>query len=116
MTVSKPPHPLIATHPSTSGLKIALHPLALLTISDYVTRHTLRNIDGPIVGALLGSQQGREISIEHAYEIKLVEEELAEGAMDLEGSEHKPICDEEWFQNKLKLCMSNPHRKEEEEE
>ncbi|KAF3767425.1 hypothetical protein M406DRAFT_230538, partial [Cryphonectria parasitica EP155] len=49
-----------------------LHPLPLIAISDYVVRHTLRAQPGPIVGALFGQQNGREISIEFAYEVKTV--------------------------------------------
>lgn len=83
---------LISSHASTSGLQISLHPLALLTISDYITRHTLRNGTGPIVGALMGTQEGREIAIEHAYEILLL--------VDDDGVR----VEEDWFINKLKLC------------
>ncbi|TQS34999.1 hypothetical protein Golomagni_04595 [Golovinomyces magnicellulatus] len=71
-------NPLISNQESSnSNLQVALHPLVLLSISDYITRHTLRNQTGPIVGALLGQQKGREISIEHAFEclvIKIDEE------------------------------------------
>ncbi|ORY65214.1 COP9 signalosome-like protein subunit 6 [Pseudomassariella vexata] len=62
-------NPLISSQKSSdSGLQAVLHPLVLLTISDYITRHTLRDQQGPIVGALLGQQNGREITIEHAFE------------------------------------------------
>jgi COP9 signalosome complex subunit 6 len=62
-------NPLLSTQkPSDSGLQAALHPLVLLTISDYITRHTLREQPGPIIGALLGQQNGREVTIEHAFE------------------------------------------------
>ncbi|PNY28736.1 COP9 signalosome complex subunit 6 [Tolypocladium capitatum] len=60
-------NPLISSQKS-SQLQTVLHPLVLLTISDYITRHTLREQQGPIVGALLGQQNGREITIEHAFE------------------------------------------------
>lgn len=53
---------------SDSGLQAVLHPLVLLTISDYITRHTLREQEGPVVGALIGQQHGREVTIEHAFE------------------------------------------------
>ncbi|KAF8242645.1 hypothetical protein K440DRAFT_656460 [Wilcoxina mikolae CBS 423.85] len=86
-----PQPPLISQHPSTSGLQIALHPLALLTISDYITRHTLRNLPGAIVGALLGSQSGREIAIEHAYEVVT------------EPSSTNVVIDKVWFETKLRL-------------
>lgn len=49
---------------------VILHPLPLIAVSDYVVRHTLRKLDGPVVGALLGQQNGREVSIEFAYEAK----------------------------------------------
>ncbi|KAF4587286.1 COP9 signalosome complex subunit 6 [Ophiocordyceps camponoti-floridani] len=51
-----------------SQLQTVLHPLVLLAISDYVTRHSLRCQEGPIVGALLGQQNGREITIEHVFD------------------------------------------------
>lgn len=60
-------NPLISAQKS-SQLQAVLHPLVLLNISDYITRHTLREQTGPIVGALLGQQNGREITIEHAFD------------------------------------------------
>ncbi|KAH8680987.1 hypothetical protein BX600DRAFT_445465 [Xylariales sp. PMI_506] len=62
-------NPLLSTQQSSdSGLQAVLHPLVLLTISDYITRHTLRGQDCAIAGALLGQQHGREVTIEHAFE------------------------------------------------
>jgi len=95
---------LISSHPSTSGLKIALHPLALLSISDYITRHTLRQNTGPIVGALLGTQQGRDIAIEQAYEVKVAESGGEENAMVGVEGEGEVRIDEKWFDTRLKLC------------
>lgn len=63
-------NPLLSSQKSDSGLQVALHPLVLLTISDYITRHTLRQLKGPVVGALLGQQNGREVIVEHAFECK----------------------------------------------
>lgn len=64
---------LVSTHKSpSSDLHINLHPLILLTISDYITRHTLRRQSGPIVGALIGQQSGRSVSLEHAFECQTV--------------------------------------------
>ena len=63
-------NPLLSTSKSSdSGLRAALHPLVLLTISDYITRHRLCQQTQPIVGALLGQQIGREITIEVAYDV-----------------------------------------------
>ncbi|MCJ1440885.1 MAG: hypothetical protein MMC23_001371 [Stictis urceolatum] len=72
-----------------SSLHAALHPLVLLTISDYITRHTLRKLTQPIVGALIGQLHGREISIEHAYDVKLVQDE------------GKWQINDEWFSERL---------------
>lgn len=95
-------NPLISPNPSTSGLRIALHPLALLSISDYVTRHTLRQNTGPIVGALLGTQQGRDISIEQAFEVKVLSGN--DQRVGLDGGEEEIVLDLEWFNKRLRLC------------
>ncbi|KIW17358.1 hypothetical protein PV08_04550 [Exophiala spinifera] len=68
-----PKNELISSKPSDSGLTVSLHPLVLLTISDHVTRHSVRNQKGPVAGALLGQQTGREITAEHAYPTDLVQ-------------------------------------------
>lgn len=70
-------NPLIASDRTTaSGLHASLHPLVLLTISDYLTRHILRGSTEPLIGALLGQQKGREITIEHAYDVKILRPEI----------------------------------------
>lgn len=82
---------LLSAHKSSdSGLEVHLHPLVLLTISDYIARHVLRRQPGPIIGALLGQQSGREISLEHAFECSV---DLAQG--------DTVILNEVWFQDRL---------------
>lgn len=88
----------ISDHPSTSGLQIALHPLALLTVSDYITRHIVRELQGPIIGALLGAQNGREISIEEAHEVNV----------HVSDDKEEVTVDKAFFENKLRLCWSSP--------
>ncbi|MCJ1247541.1 hypothetical protein MMC30_004755 [Trapelia coarctata] len=77
---------------SDSGLRALLHPLVLLTISDFITRHTLRQQTQPIVGALLGQQNGREVSLEYAYEVKLIQAEDGSAGW---------ILDDNWFSERL---------------
>jgi COP9 signalosome complex subunit 6 len=84
---------LVSTKPSDSGLHVALHPLVLLTISDHITRHTARQQQGPIVGALLGQQQGREISLEHAFECQTIK-----------GSHDEILLHHTWFDERVKQC------------
>jgi COP9 signalosome complex subunit 6 len=78
------------------SLQVALHPLVLLTISDYITRHTLRQQKGPVVGALLGQRNGREITIEHAFECLV---ELVEGEV---------ILNQAWFEDRLQQSRQSP--------
>ena len=86
---------LLSTQKSSdSGLQVALHPLVLLTISDYITRHTLRQQKGPVVGALLGQQNGREITIEHAFECLLAE---VNGEV---------LLSQAWFEDRLQQSKS----------
>lgn len=85
------PNSLLSTHKSSdSGLQVHLHPLALLTISDYITRHTVQRRNGAVVGALLGQQNGRVISLEHAFECDV-----------FEGDYDNLTLEENWFNQRL---------------
>lgn len=81
---------------SDSGLQAALHPLVLLTISDYITRHALREQTGPIIGALIGQQTGREITIEHAFECATLEQN------------DDVILNADWFAQRLDQSWYSP--------
>lgn len=73
---------------------VILHPLPVISIGDYVTRHKLREQPGPIVGALFGQQNGREITVEFAYEVQT----LVDGdQVTLEPS---------WFETRLEQSKS----------
>ncbi|KAJ3274321.1 hypothetical protein HDV01_003165 [Terramyces sp. JEL0728] len=54
-----------------STFEIKLHPLAILNISDHYTRLSLQNKDARVIGAILGTQNGREIEIMNSFEIPL---------------------------------------------
>ncbi|KAF2164562.1 hypothetical protein M409DRAFT_67710 [Zasmidium cellare ATCC 36951] len=86
-------NPLVVTGkaPDTS-LNVQLHPLVLLTISDYITRHTLRSQPGPIIGAVIGEQSGRNFTLEHAYQCKLAEKPTGDA-----------ILDGQWFEERLEM-------------
>ncbi|KAI1470777.1 uncharacterized protein F4812DRAFT_418942 [Daldinia caldariorum] len=87
---SEDPNPLLSSQKSSdSGLQAVLHPLVLLTISDYITRHTLRAQKGPVVGALIGQQNGREVTIEHAFECATIVEN------------GDVILEPDWFEQRL---------------
>ncbi|EPQ65359.1 Bgt-1433 [Blumeria graminis f. sp. tritici] len=91
-------NPLISSQSlSGTSLEIALHPLVLLTISDYITRHKLRQQKGPIVGALLGQQNGRGISIENAFECLLDE------------TDGEILLNQSWFEERLQQ-MKDVHK------
>ncbi|KAF2215428.1 hypothetical protein CERZMDRAFT_35488 [Cercospora zeae-maydis SCOH1-5] len=85
-----PPSLLTPGRPDTS-LKVQLHPLVLLTISDHITRHSIRNQSGPAVGAILGQQNGRSFTLEVAYECKL------------DNSASSVQFDADWFMTRLEM-------------
>jgi len=92
-------NPLISdTRASDTSPQIQLHPLVLLTISDYITRHTLRNQEGPIVGAILGLQNGRELTMEVAFECQTTY------------SNGQYLMHHEWFNGRLEQCKSTRFR------
>ncbi|KAK5019699.1 hypothetical protein LTR16_001753 [Cryomyces antarcticus] len=94
MATSQPPaNPLLSTvRASDSALQVQLHPLVILTISDYITRHTLRQQQGPIVGAIIGQQNGHEITMEHAFECK---------TQELDTVSDYIVLDDVWFKERL---------------
>ncbi|KAJ5241386.1 uncharacterized protein N7469_002977 [Penicillium citrinum] len=81
---------LVSQKSSDSGLHIQLHPLVLLTISDHITRHSARQQQGPVLGALLGQQTGREITIEHVFECPV------------KNGEDPALLPAPWFEERLK--------------
>ncbi|KAF2448208.1 hypothetical protein P171DRAFT_380766 [Karstenula rhodostoma CBS 690.94] len=84
-------NPLVSnTRASDTSPTVQLHPLVLLTITDCITRHTLRQQEGPIVGAILGQQNGHEVTMEVAFQAKLVSNEHGE-----------VVLDDEWFMKRL---------------
>ncbi|TFK41308.1 maintenance of mitochondrial structure and function-domain-containing protein [Crucibulum laeve] len=62
---------------ATSGLSLSLHPLPILNISEHLTRLKLqKNSSNPFVlGALLGTQNGREVEIVNTFELAINEGE-----------------------------------------
>jgi COP9 signalosome complex subunit 6 len=87
-------NPLVSTaRASDASPTIQLHPLVLLTITDCVTRHTLRQQTGPVVGAILGAQDGQNITMEVAFQAKL--KSSADGEVAL---------DDEWFSKRIEDC------------
>lgn len=87
-------NPLVSTaRASDASPTVQLHPLVLLTISDCVTRHTLRNLPGPVVGAIIGQQNGQEITMEVAFQAKLKSSDDGE-----------VVLDEEWFNKRIEDC------------
>lgn len=104
--MADPLESLVSQKSSDSGLHIQLHPLILLTISDHITRHVARQKKGPIIGVLLGQQNGRIITLEQAFEC-LVRD-------DPNGELHIPT---DWFTDRVQMCkreyihQSQKHRR-----
>ncbi|KZM22241.1 uncharacterized protein EKO05_0011349 [Ascochyta rabiei] len=84
-------NPLLSTsRASDTSPIVQLHPLVLLTISDCISRHTLRQQPGPVVGAIIGAQNGQEVTMEVAFQAKL--KSSASGEVTL---------DDDWFSKRL---------------
>lgn len=87
-------NPLVSsTRASDTSPTVQLHPLVLLTITDIITRHTLRQQEGPVVGAIIGQQNGHEVTMEVAFQAKLVSNEQGD-----------VVLDDEWFMKRLDDC------------
>ncbi|KAF8649907.1 hypothetical protein AX16_005666 [Volvariella volvacea WC 439] len=65
---------VVLSSTTTSGLTLSLHPLPILNISEHLTRLKLQtNSNTPFVlGALLGTQNGREVEIVNTFELATV--------------------------------------------
>lgn len=86
-------NPLLSSRPSDSNLSASIHPLVLLTVSDQITRHQLRNQEGPIVGAILGQLHGRLVTAEYAFPCKV-----------LEDTEGQWLLDQQWMEDRIQQC------------
>lgn len=85
-------NPLLITDKGLdASLNVQLHPLVLLTISDYITRHSVRKHEGPIIGAIIGQQTGRNYTLEHAFQTKL------------NITNDEVLLDAEWFTQRLEM-------------
>ncbi|KAG9292082.1 hypothetical protein G9A89_017982 [Geosiphon pyriformis] len=62
---------VVSNAANNSGLTVELHPLTLLNISDHYTRIKMQQqIQKPqVIGALLGTQSGRDVEISNSYEL-----------------------------------------------
>ncbi|KAI0587852.1 cop9 signalosome subunit 6 protein [Pyrenophora tritici-repentis] len=89
--VASSDNPLVSSaRASDASPTVQLHPLVLLTITDCVTRHTLRQQKGPVVGAILGAQDGQNITMEVAFQAKLQSNQDGDTTLD-----------DEWFSKRI---------------
>jgi COP9 signalosome complex subunit 6 len=79
---------------SETSPHILLHPLVLVSQDDHATRFNVRK-QGPIIGAILGQQNGKEITMEFAFEC---------GSEKLLIQDDDVALDYEWFSDMLVLC------------
>ncbi|THH17396.1 hypothetical protein EW146_g3399 [Bondarzewia mesenterica] len=65
-----------------SGLSLSLHPLPILNISEHLTRLRLQTKSNRpfVLGALLGTQNGREVDIVNSFELAVEEGEKVDHA------------------------------------
>ncbi|KAI0374471.1 COP9 signalosome subunit 6 [Pilatotrama ljubarskyi] len=65
--------PVVLPSTTASGLSIALHPLPILNISEHLTRLRLQTRTRVpfVIGALLGTQNGRDVEIVNTFELAM---------------------------------------------
>ncbi|KIP06949.1 hypothetical protein PHLGIDRAFT_35717 [Phlebiopsis gigantea 11061_1 CR5-6] len=65
--------PVVLPSSTTSGLSLALHPLPILNISEHLTRLKLQTRSSLpfVIGALLGTQNGRDVEIVNSFELAM---------------------------------------------
>ncbi|KAL5535137.1 hypothetical protein ACEPAF_3231 [Sanghuangporus sanghuang] len=70
--------PVVLPSTTTSALSLSLHPLPILNISEHLTRLKLQeNTNNPfVIGALLGTQNGREVEIVNSFELAMDDDSL----------------------------------------
>jgi COP9 signalosome complex subunit 6 len=83
---------LVVDSTSETSPRIILHPLVLVTISDHGTRATLQK-KLPIFGAILGQNNGKEVTLEIAFEC---------GVDTLKLDKAAPALAREWFSEMIK--------------
>ncbi|KAJ3548332.1 hypothetical protein NM688_g5309 [Phlebia brevispora] len=65
--------PVVLPSTTASGLTLALHPLPILNISEHLTRLKLQTKSSTpfVIGALLGTQTGRDVEIVNTFELAM---------------------------------------------
>jgi COP9 signalosome complex subunit 6 len=84
-------NPLVSEFASENSPHVQLHPIVLISQDDHATRYGLRK-QGVAIGAILGQQNGKEITMEHAFEC---------GSGKLVKDSGGPRLSEDWFNQVL---------------
>lgn len=66
--MSTPSSALLESSTSETSPHILLHPTVLITVNDHASRAGMKK-NGPVVGALLGRYDGKQIVVEEGFEI-----------------------------------------------
>ncbi|KAI0067950.1 COP9 signalosome subunit 6 [Artomyces pyxidatus] len=86
--------PVVLPSSTVSSLSLSLHPLPILNISEHLTRLRLQtNTTIPFVlGALLGTQNGREVEIVNSFEVAVEEgEQVDHGSLNTRKDQFKQV-------------------------
>ncbi|KDQ20661.1 hypothetical protein BOTBODRAFT_50728 [Botryobasidium botryosum FD-172 SS1] len=85
---------------TTSSLNLSLHPLPILNISEHLTRLRLqtRNSTPLVLGALLGTQNGRDVDIVNTFELAIVNGDGHDASMS--SSDEDPKIDASFLQER----------------
>ena len=87
LTAPPPPVARRADDTASSSIKMTLHPLVVINVSDHFTRARAQSGGRPgarVYGALLGEQIGRHVEIANSFEMKMTTNAAGEARADPE--------------------------------
>ncbi|TFY60483.1 hypothetical protein EVG20_g7400 [Dentipellis fragilis] len=86
--------PVVLPPSTVSGLSLSLHPLPILNISEHLTRLRLqtRSSQPFVLGALLGTQNGREVDVVNSFELAVdADEKVDHGFLVSRRDQYKQV-------------------------
>ncbi|KAL1740778.1 maintenance of mitochondrial structure and function-domain-containing protein [Schizophyllum fasciatum] len=85
--------PVVLPSSTVSGLTLSLHPLPILNVSEHLTRLKLQTMTNSpfVLGALLGTQNGREVEIVNTFELALEGDGVDHGFLVSRREQYKQV-------------------------
>ena len=90
---------LVNNNPSETSPQVQLHPNVLVNLNDHATRNVIRR-QGPVLGALLGRNEGTSVSVETSFECG--------SQILIAGPDQSMLITNQWMDAMIGVCKSPP--------